>query len=591
MLRRIAYPIVVCAIAAAVAVAVVAAQARTIDDFFREFSEEWVRLNPNLAAASRYFSGEEQDRFEQQLTPYTPEARAKRIEVAKRGLGDLSRFDRTKLTDVQRVSADLMKYQLQMFVDGERFDDYYFPLNQFDGANVGLVNVLTVQHPMRTPKDASNYVARLGQVGARMSETVADAKQRAGKGFTPPRFILRATITQMRRFSEVPAGQNPLVTSFVERASTIPGLSPDERSSLASRAEKIVGSDVYPRWREAIAFLEYLFPRSDDNAGLWKFEGGAEAYAYALKSSTSTAQTAEEIHQIGLRQVARIETEMDAILRRLGRTQGSVKARTEQLKKDLAYPLTEDGRKQIMTDIDGIIADAQRRSALQFDHRPQGPVIAQPYPRFREANAAASYTAPPLDGSRPAIFQMPLRPERMTKFGLRTLIHHETVPGHHFQIGLMVENRALPRFRQARVFGGTPAISEGWALYAERLAAESGWYADDQEGLLGQLDGELFRARRLVVDTGLHAKRWTRQQAIDYGIEASEVERYVVMPGQACAYMIGELKILELRDRAKAALKNRFSERAFHNAVLAPGTVPLDLLDQEVNRYIRAANN
>jgi uncharacterized protein (DUF885 family) len=261
------------------------------------------------------------------------------------------------------------------------------------------------------------------------------------------------------------------------------------------------------------------------------------------------------------------------------------------LKKDLAYPLTEDARKQIMTDIDGMIADAQRRSALQFDHRPQGPVIAQPYPRFREANAAASYTAPPLDGSRPAIFQMPLRPERMTKFGLRTLIHHETVPGHHFQIALMVENRSLPRFRQARVFGGTAAISEGWALYAERLAAESGWYAEDQEGLLGQLDGELFRARRLVVDTGLHAKRWTRQQAIDYGIEASEVERYVVMPGQACAYMIGQLKILELRDRAKAVMKTRFSERAFHNAVLAPGTVPLDLLEQEVNRYIRAANN
>jgi uncharacterized protein (DUF885 family) len=241
-----------------------------------------------------------------------------------------------------------------------------------------------------------------------------------------------------------------------------------------------------------------------------------------------------------------------------------------------------------MADIDAMIAEAQRRSALKFDRRPQGPVIAQPYPRFREANAAASYTAPPLDGSRPAIFQMPLRPERMTKFALRTLVHHETVPGHHFQIALMVEDRSLPRFRQARVFGGISAITEGWALYAERLAAESGWYADDPEGLLGQMDGELFRARRLVVDSGLHAKRWTRQQAIDYGIEASEIERYVVNPGQACAYMIGQLKILELRDRAKTTLKQRFSERAFHNAVLAPGAVPLELLEQEVDRYIRA---
>ena len=241
-----------------------------------------------------------------------------------------------------------------------------------------------------------------------------------------------------------------------------------------------------------------------------------------------------------------------------------------------------------MAEIDAMIREAERRSALQFDMRPKGPIIAQPYPRFREANAAASYTAPPLDGSRAAIFQMPLRPDRMTKFGLRTLVHHETVPGHHFQIGLMVEDQSLPKFRQARLFGGISAITEGWALYSERLAAESEWYAGDVEGLLGQMDAELFRARRLVADTGLHAKRWTREQAIDYGIEASEIERYVVYPGQACSYMIGQLKILELRDRAKARLKDKFSERAFHNTVLRAGAVPLDMLEQEVERYLRS---
>jgi uncharacterized protein (DUF885 family) len=213
-------------------------------------------------------------------------------------------------------------------------------------------------------------------------------------------------------------------------------------------------------------------------------------------------------------------------------------------------------------------------------------VIAQPYPRFREANAAASYLTPPMDGTRPGIFQMPLRPERMTRFALRTLVYHETVPGHHFQLALSVEDPNIPRFRQAPVFGGMSAMAVGWALYAERLAAESGWYEGDLEGQLGQLEAELFRARRLVVDTGLHTKKWTRQQAIDYGIEASEIERYVVNPGQACAYMIGQLKILELRDRAKATLKDRFSERAFHNAVLAPGLVPLELLEQEVERYL-----
>jgi uncharacterized protein (DUF885 family) len=567
------------------------AQQRSIDDFFREFSDEWVRLNPNLAVSSRYFTGEEQDRLEQQITSYSSDARAKRWATARRGIAELAKFDRARLSDVQRLSADLLRYQLQTFVEGERFDDYGFPLEQFDGANISLVTTLTVQHPLRTPRDAANYVTRLRQVGARMSEAIAECRERAGKGLIPPRFILQATITQMRRFVEAPPAQNPFVSTFNERAAMIEGLLPADRMSLVAQAEQIVTADAYPRWKEAIAFLESLLPRSADHAGLWRFEGGAQAYRYFLRSSTSTSLTADQIHEIGLKQVARLEREMDAILQKLGRTQGSVKSRVDQLKKDLAYPLTEDGRKQIMTDIGAMIAEAQRRSALQFDRRPQGPVIAQPYPRFREANAAASYTSPPLDGSRPAIFQMPLRPERMTKFALRTLVHHETVPGHHFQIALMVEDRSLPRFRQARVFGGTSAITEGWALYAERLAAESGWYADDLEGLLGQMDAELFRARRLVVDTGLHAKRWTRQQAIDYGIEASEVERYVVLPGQACAYMIGQLKILELRDRAKATLKDRFNERAFHNAVLAPGTVPLEMLEQEVDRYIRAASN
>ena len=178
----------------------------------------------------------------------------------------------------------------------------------------------------------------------------------------------------------------------------------------------------------------------------------------------------------------------------------------------------------------------------------------------------------------------------MTKFGLRSLVYHETVPGHHFQIALEMENPALPRFRQIRAFGGISALSEGWGLYAEHLAAESGWYEGDVEGRIGQLDSELFRARRLVVDTGLHAKHWTRQQAIDYGIEASEIERYVVNPGQACSYMIGELKQIELRERAKKALGRKFSFFEYHNTVLSAGTLPLELLERQVDEYIRAAS-
>ena len=230
----------------------------------------------------------------------------------------------------------------------------------------------------------------------------------------------------------------------------------------------------------------------------------------------------------------------------------------------------------------------RHRAVLLFNKTPTSPVVAQPFPRFREANAADNYNAPAPDGSRPGTFQIPLRPERMTTFGLRSLVYHETVPGHHFQIALQVENRTLPRFRQIGAFGGISALGEGWGLYAERLAAESGWYEGDAEGLLGQLDSALFRARRLVVDTGLHAKHWTRQQAIDYGIEASEVERYVVYPGQACSYMIGQLKIVELREKARTALGDRFSPRQFHDVVLDTGTVPLKILERQVDDYIRS---
>ena len=327
-------------------------------------------------------------------------------------------------------------------------------------------------------------------------------------------------------------------------------------------------------------------PRSSDNAGLWRFEGGAEAYAAFLKLYTTTKLTPDEIHAIGLREVARIEKEMDAVFRSLGRTEGTVNARWQKLVDDRAYPQTDAGRAQVMADIDVMIRDAERRSALLFDRRPRSPVIAQPYPAFRQAGSAPSYLTPPLDGSRPGIFQMTLRPDYMSKPRLRTLVYHETVPGHHFQLALTVENTTLPRFRQLRLFGGAGATTEGWGLYAEKLAAEAGWYEGDPEGLLGHLYAQLFRARRLVVDTGIHAKRWTRQQVIDYGIPVSETERYVVAPGQACSYMIGQLKILELRDRARAALKDKYSDRAFHNAVLDPGIVPLDLLEQEVDRFM-----
>jgi uncharacterized protein (DUF885 family) len=560
-----------------------------ISAFFNEFTTEWVRGNPNLAASTRYFTGAEQDAFEQQITPDTAEYQRQRVELAKKGLERLATFDRARLSESERMSADLMQWQLSLVVEAEKYRDYFFPLEQFAGANVDLPNTLVVSHPLNTEKDAEHYVTRLGLVGTRMDEAIAEAKTLVAKNMIPPRFIVRATITQMQQFISTPPAKNPLVAVFDQRVAAAKVVPDAKRDALRAEAEKIVATQVYPAWKRGLALLQPLAGKATDDAGLWRFKGGADAYAFTLRRYTTTNLTPDQIHDIGLKRVAEIEKQMDDVLRQMGRTAGSVKERMAQLKKEQAYPLTEDGRAQIIADANAILRDAEKRAALQFDKTPKAPVEARPFPRFREANAAANYTAPAPDGSRPGIVQIPLRAEYMTKVRMRTLMHHEGVPGHHFQIALERENTTQPRFRRIRAFGGISAFSEGWGLYAEKVAAESDWYKDDPTGLLGQLDDELFRARRLVVDTGLHAKHWTRQQAIDYGIEASEVERYVVNPGQACSYMIGQLKLIELRDKAKKALGDKFNIREYHSAVLDAGTVPLDQLEKIVDSYIRRA--
>ena len=560
--------------------------AASIDEFFQRFTDDWVRRNPNLAISTRYFEGEEQDRLSREITPVGREYRLDMIRIARDGLTELATFDRDALDASRHLSADLMRYQLESVVDEEPYLDYEFPLEQMGGVNVNLPNQFTVVQPVATARDAENYVARLGQIDERMAEAVADSERQAAAGVLPPRFILATTLSQMRRFIGPPPAENPLVTTLRDKMAAVAELTAPRRDELLAAATAVVADEVYPAWANALAVLEAQVPRATDDAGLVRFGVGAALYTERLHHYTTTVLTAPEIHAIGLAEVARIEAEMDVLFRTLGYTDGSIKEREERLQADLAYPNTAEGRQRIMADIDAILADALARTASSFDVRPETPVIAQPYPEFRWENAAASYTSPPNDRSRPGIFQMPLRPSQLTRFALRSLVYHETVPGHHFQIALTIENETLPAFRRIRALGGLSASTEGWALYAERFAAEDGWYDDDTAGRLGQLSDALFRARRLVVDTGLHAMGWTREQAIDFGVEASEIERYVVTPGQACAYMIGQLKIVELRERARAALGKRFAIRDFHRVVLSAGVVPLELLEREVDAYI-----
>jgi uncharacterized protein (DUF885 family) len=558
----------------------------TFDAWADAFANDWVRADPELATTTQYFESAEQDSLDRQLTPGTKAFRAERVNLAKRGLAELTRFNAQEFNPSQKVSFAMLRWQLEDIVRAEPFEEYRLVFQQFSGLQVQLVNFLSQTHPIRNRRDIENYLARLQLVAGQIDEGITQARERAEKGFLPPDFIIQSTLAQFDRFLAGGARQNVLVSSLVERAGKLSSVTSQERDKFAAIAEETVAKSIMPAFIRARTLLQDQSVVAKADAGLWRFAGGDKAYAEALRHSTTTDLSATQIHQLGLKEVSRIEQQMDELLRQLGYRDGTIQARMSKLETDSQPAAEPDPRPSLISRYQDILSDAQKRAALLFDIRPKAPVEVRREPPFTEKSAAAHYTVPAKDGSRPGIFWAPLPGPEFPIIEMRTLVYHEAVPGHHFQIALQNEMPDLPEFRRDRVFGFISAHGEGWALYAEQLAAESGWYEKDPKGHLGQLDAELFRARRLVVDTGIHAEHWTRQQAIDYGIKSSEVERYVVWPGQACAYKIGMLKILDLRSKARKELGDHFSLKAFHNAVLEAGTVPLDVLQEVVEDYV-----
>ena len=583
-------------------VAALAARAQeSFDTWAERIAADWVRGNPQGATSSQYFSGPEQDALDRKLSasivttglPIDPVVREARVAEAKKILAQLATFDRAKLTPTQRLSAAWMDSNLSQFVAAAPLADHTFVFEQFYGLHVSLVNFLTQTHPIRNPRDVENYLARLRQVATQLEIGMAETRQQESKGIILPRFLLDAAIGQLDRLLEPKPEQNVLVTSLDERAAKLKNVSADERAAAVAEVAKIVSKDVIPAFARVRTLLTGQLQEAKDDAGLWRLPRGAEAYASALRGSTTTNLTSAEIHAIGLSEVTRIEGQMDKLLRDLGYAEGPVQARFDKMSDSLRPPAEPDPRPKLVEEYARIVRDAEKRSESLFDLRPKAPVEVRREPVFTEKNMAAHYSGPARDGTRPGVFWIPLPEPRensiWTGAGMKSVSYHEAVPGHHFQIALSQELTDVPRFRQYRAFGSSSAFAEGWGLYAERLAAEAGWYDGDPQGRLGQLNMELFRARRLVVDTGLHAMHWTRQQAIAYGIPASEVERYVAIPGQACSYKIGELEILRQRAKAQEKLGAKFSMKEFHNVVLRTGNVPLDVLGQAIDDWIAAA--
>lgn len=555
------------------------------DRWSEAFAADWIRLSPERATSAQYFDGAEQLALDRQLAPVTLEHRAKYQKMARAGLARLDRFLAGPLDATQRNSAETMRWSLQQVVAGQPYQDHNFGFAQMGGTHVSLVNFMTETHPLRRAADVDNYLARLALIGERMDQATARSRSATERKLIPPRFILERAQAQVDTFLKPSPANNVLVTSLAQRIAALPDMTPETRAAAVAKATEIVGASIVPAYERTKTFMAALHPRTTNDAGISRLPGGDKAYAQALANFTGTTLSAAEIHVIGLREVARIEAEMDKHLRSLGYQEGSIEQRMRAL--DLTFqPAGADPRAAILQRYTEMVRDAEKRSDALFNVKPRAPVDVRREPPLTEQSAAAHYSMPAPDGSLPGIFWVPLRGPVFDMIRMRSLAYHEAVPGHHFQLAIQQELTGLPKYRSARLFGGGSAHAEGWALYAERLAVEQGWYKDDVPGLLGALGSELFRARRLVVDTGLHSKGWTRQQAIDYGIGAQEVERYVVWPGQANAYMLGMLRILELRDNAKMALGDKFSLPAFHDVILKTGSVPMDVLAKAVDQWI-----
>jgi uncharacterized protein (DUF885 family) len=567
------------------------------DRFVDRLAADWMRANPAAATAQQYFSGAEQDSLDRELTaedaqygmPLGTAELAAFVARARAGLQGISGFRRERLSSVQRISRASLAWQLEDALRIAATADQRFVFEQFRGLQVALVSFLSQIHPLRNARDVDNYLTRLGKVASVLDEGIEIARSRAARGTIPPTFILRATIDGIDRFLAPAPADNVLVTSLAARMTSIEGFAPEQQTAAIAAAERTVRESISPAFVRVRTFLSNELPGASDEAGLWRLTNGAQAYAAALHANTTTAMTAEQIHALGLREVGRIEAQMDLELRELGYAEGSVAERYAMLERSVQPAADPDPRPALLEEHRRILRDAEDRAAALFDLRPSAAVQVLRELPFTEKNAAAHYSAPAPDGSRPGTIWIPLPGPEYRILEMRTLTYHEGVPGHHFQIALQQELPEIPLFRRKRVFGGLSAFAEGWALYAEQLAVEAGWYGGDPKGQLGQLSDELFRARRLVVDTGLHAQHWTRQQAIDYGIPVAEVERYVVMPGQACAYKIGELEILMQRAKEQKALGRRFSMKRFHNLLLRTGTVPLAVLGQVVDDDVAVA--
>ena len=509
----------------------------------------------------------------------------------------LNNFDETKLPDSAKLNLEVAKFAANIEKRGfENFRYYMGPFIQFYGTHLSFVNFMTDTHKLVSEKDAEDYIKRIAKIPDAIDQLMIFEKRRAEAGIYSPKFVYEKTLLQLTSLIETPTEQHPLFISFKDASESM-NLENDKKERMLVSLK-----DEIEKFKSSYARLKTLVEENSQNArefdGVWSLPNGDDYYKHRLQIFTTTDLTADEIHNLGLEMVEEIQTDIKSILSDEGYDINRPLADLfVELNNDprFLFEDSDEGREAILEEYRRINEETYAMLPDYFNELPQAKVVVKRVPIFSEKSAAGGYyQGSSLDGSRPAAWYANLYDINATQtFKMPALSFHEAVPGHHLQIALNQENQNQTLWNK---FGyRTSAFSEGWALYAERLAVEAGLIKDPYE-MIGSLQSELFRAARLVVDTGLHSKKWTREEAIIYMMDnagevrsesESEIERYIVWPGQATSYMIGRIKIMELRERAKTELGNRFDIKDFHSVVLMNGILPLTVLEALVDQYIK----
>lgn len=513
-------------------------------------------------------------------------------------LGRLKALDRKALSGASAVNYDAVLADLAATAEADARFEYGgqgagapYVLSQINGAWQETPDFLTSQHSIETREDAEAYVARLEAFGRVMDEEAERVRRDVGLGVIPPDFAIDGALAGMKLL-RTSAETSTLVTSLAERTKA-KGVAGD----WAGRASAAYDGKVAPALERQMGLLTELRGRAVHDAGVWRLPDGEAYYAQALAASTTTRLTPAEVHQLGLDVTRELSARADVLFRKLGMSKGTVGERYDGLYKSKrgVYPNTDAGKAKLIADLGKEVAAMQARLPQYFGTLPKAPVEIRRIPAATEGGSSTHYNGGSLDGSRPGIYWLNLRDTAESPYWfLPTTSFHEAIPGHHLQISLQQE-ADLPMLRRA---GGFNAYSEGWALYSEQLANEMGVYEKSPLNELGYIHDALLRSGRLVVDTGLHSLRWSREKAIETlsgingdppSLSGQEIERYSVWPGQACSYMVGKVTILRLREKAKASLGPRFDIRKFHDAVLLSGGLPLTVLESVVDEYIAGA--